>query len=154
MFIKLNRFLTADEVREKYQIPADLFQKLLPLLPVAHRDGAGVAYYLESVVDKVLHDWAARPPKADGPVPPDRFRLGDIECEGLTGLEWRLLDGLWGKPAKLIQDVMDRVYGDNHAQTDGAIKAVVKRLNKKLLKKGVPAEVVFKNGYCSIELRG
>jgi hypothetical protein len=154
MFIDLNRFLTADQVRRKYQIPADLFQKLLPLLPVAYRDDAGVAYYLESVVDKVLHEWGARPPKEDGPVPPDRFRLGDLEIEGLTRLEWRLLEYLWGKPAATIQDVMDHVYGDDHDQTDDAIKAVVKRLNNKLLEKRFPAEVALTNGYYSIKLHG
>jgi len=55
MFIGLNRFLTTDQVKEKYQIPDDLFAKVLPDLPVAHRQGE-VKYHLESEVDQFLAD--------------------------------------------------------------------------------------------------
>jgi hypothetical protein len=151
MFIELNRFLTADEVRTLYQFPEELFAKLLPRLPVAYRDAAGVTYYLESVVDKVLHEWAGASVKTDGPVPPDKLRIGPDEYDGFTRLEWRLLEFLWGKPAVLFQDVMDHIYGENHYQTDEALEGVIKRLNIKLTDKRAPVLIDPKNGYIRIK---
>jgi hypothetical protein len=72
MLMKLNRFLTTDEVREKYAIPDGLAPKILPYLPYVYEQPDGTRIHLESEVDEFLADYARSKRQADarqGPAP-------------------------------------------------------------------------------------
>ncbi len=83
----------------------------------------------------------------DGPVPPDGFRLSGRLCDGLSVYEYRLLESLWGKEARLLQDVIDHVYGHDADNKDQAVMSLVKRVRNKLLQAQIPAEITSKSGY-------
>jgi hypothetical protein len=154
MFIELNRFLTAEEVQRDYRIPERLFHKLLPKLPVAHRDESGQAYYLESQIDKFLHRLlAGLDDDRDRLIAPDRVRLSGVEYDGLSSLEWRLIKVLLrtAKRAVSIQTAMEFVYGHNADNKDEALRQLVKNLNKRLAEHGCPVSIRFKQPFIYLE---
>jgi hypothetical protein len=65
MLMKLNRFLTTEQVREKYGIPDVLAPKILPYLPLVHEEPDGTRIHLESEVDEFLAEFARRQRQAD-----------------------------------------------------------------------------------------
>jgi hypothetical protein len=91
--------------------------------------------------------------QADGPVAPDAFRLGGRLYESFTCLEWRLLSYLWGTDALAIDGVLDRLYGHDCSQGEGALRSLAKRLNAKLRDGSFPGDVAIKNGYVVLTLR-
>jgi hypothetical protein len=162
--IELDRFWTADEIRDKYQIPAVLFAKLLPGIPWHYEDEKGVRYFLESRVDSFLHEWAERSETTkvrsgdsqlpDGPQPPDSFYLDGRKYTNISRRAWLLLKTLWepGAGERVHRDeVMEAVYGMNYDQTVDALDSLRKRLNRVLADQRCPAEVMNRGHYLWIE---
>ena len=91
-------------------------------------------------------------PKADGPVPPEHFRLGRQPYGPLTRLEQRLLACLYLKDALEVGEVLEALYGHDHEQDQDALRSVVRRLNQKLHKQSFPGRVVLRKGYVALQL--
>jgi hypothetical protein len=76
VLIEINRFLTAARLKELYEIPPSIWEKVRGLLPVKLVEG-GEPYYLESEVDAFLASWLRHwdvtPAQASAPV--DVFAL-------------------------------------------------------------------------------
>lgn len=89
---------------------------------------------------------------SDGPQPPDRFRLFGKEYKGISRDQWRLLEALWPKRTAKIDDVMEQVYGVNFKQEQEALRSLARRLTECLVLQSCPAEIVVKNGYCTLEI--
>lgn len=166
--IDLNRFLTADEIKGKYQMPAALFEKLMPLLPWQHEDEGGERYYLESRVDRFLEEFVdllerqtggggiqggghARH-QPDGMIPPDRVRVHGKEYTGLPRHQWRLLQALLCRKPVEMEAVMDAVYGHDADRTDSALDSLRKRTNDRLSRQGFPGEIGSRGGYFILEV--
>jgi hypothetical protein len=91
-------------------------------------------------------------PVADGPVPPEHFRLGLKEYGPFTRLEQRLLACLYGKDALEVEDALEALYGHDHEQDQDALRSVVRRLKPKLHEQSFPGRVVLRNGYVALQL--
>ena len=96
MLIEINRFFTPARLKELYEIPEPLWEKLLPELPVAVTVG-GEALYLESEVDIFLTAWVRRghqgkakpgpeatAPEQDAPGPDYVSVKGAVRITGLS----------------------------------------------------------------------
>jgi hypothetical protein len=90
-------------------------------------------------------------PKADGPVPPEHFRLGPKLYGPFTSLQWRLLASLYGKDALEVGAVLETLYGHDHEQDEDALRSVAKRLNPKLRKQSFPGKVEVRKGYAWLQ---
>lgn len=88
----------------------------------------------------------------DGPQPPDRFRLFGEEYKGISRDQWRLLEALWPQRTAEIEGVMEQVYGVNCKQEQEALRSLARRLTECLVLQSCPAEIVVKNGYCTLEI--
>jgi hypothetical protein len=98
--------------------------------------------------------------QADGPVPPNKLRLGGkLHPHEFAHLEWRLLEALWdagrGRPceeAVPISQVMRHVYQGNDYAKEGPLRSVKKRLNRVLDKEEIPLTISEKQGYYILTL--
>lgn len=89
---------------------------------------------------------------SDGPLPPDRFRLFGKEYKGISRDQWRLLEALWPQRTAEIEGLMGQVYGVNFKQEQEALRSLARRLTECLVLQSCPAEIVVKNGYCTLEI--
>lgn len=171
MLIQLNRFLTANEVKKLYQFPDDLFEKVLPHLPVAHVAHDGTPQYQEMIVDEFLQyvgtnlkfsdatdsDLQAaathvvgQKPKPTEIVWPDHVRIDGNKYGPFSPLAIRMLDVLLGKGAVEIGDVIEHMYGHDAGPKENAAKQVVKRLNQTLADQNCPSLIESSNGHFAI----
>lgn len=60
MLIELNRFMTTEEVRREYQMPAALVDDILPELPVVVILKDGTRIHLEEDVDEFLNEFSRK----------------------------------------------------------------------------------------------
>ena len=88
----------------------------------------------------------------DGPQPPDRLWLFGKEYKGISRDQWLLLKALWPQQSAEIEDVMERVYGENFKQDQEALRSVARRLTERLIRQSCPIEIVVRNGYCTLEI--
>jgi hypothetical protein len=97
--MKLNRFLTTEEVREKYRIPDSLAPKILPDLPYVHEKPDGTRIYVESAVDEHLAELARGQRQADArqSPTPKRKQGRKVETREIAdyGNELRQEDKTW-----------------------------------------------------------
>lgn len=84
-------------------------------------------------------------------IPPDKVHINGTVYDGLTALEWRLMNALLGTEGIECQQVMEQVYGHDADDKDEALKQVAKRLNAKLAEKRCPCSVAFKSGFMVLE---
>jgi len=177
MLLKLNRFLTAEEVKTLYKFPDALFDRLKTFFPVQYYGKDGIPLYLESVLDKFLREAVERfdPSKATddelvrtservfrrtaGQLPNEVVRSGRVRIEGkeygpLTAYESRLMDVLMeGVPIE-TGDVIEHVYGHDVDGKENALKQVRKRLVKKLIEQGCPALIESVNNHIVLRIPG
>jgi excisionase family DNA binding protein len=83
--LRLNRFMSAEQVRELYGVPPGIWEKLHPLLPVKCVDDSGVPYYLESEVDGFLAAWLRQARKPKEPAQEPEW-LSVQQAAAVTGL--------------------------------------------------------------------
>lgn len=60
MLIELNRFMTTEEVRREYRVPAVLVDDILPELPVVATLEDGTRIHLEEDVDEFLNEFSRK----------------------------------------------------------------------------------------------
>lgn len=70
MFLKLNRFMTTEEVRRDYRVPDEVAGDVLPSLPAVAARADGTRMHLESEVDEFLAEYARRKRQADAQASP------------------------------------------------------------------------------------
>lgn len=70
MFLKLNRFMTTEEVRREYRVPDEVAEDVLPSLPAVAAKADGTRIHLESEVDECLAEFARRKRQADAQAAP------------------------------------------------------------------------------------
>lgn len=128
-------------------ILADIVQRLQRIETVLGRGDSTVGEAGLAVAG-VLHGEVI----SDGPQPPDRFRLFGKEYKGISRDQWRLLEALWPKQTAEIDDVMEQVYGVHFKQEQEALRSLARRLTECLVLQSCPAEIVIKNGYCTLEI--
>lgn len=164
MIIKLNRLMTAEQVKTLYQIPDGLFEKIRPDLPVADIC-QGTNYYLETHLDPFLHRWFQSPgfshssgqtgnhaqpgklPTGDRMIHPDEVQL-DGEIYGpLTPQQWRLMEIVLEKTVVTTNEAVRHVYGGRFAGKEEALRQHKKRINNLLLDEGCQKQIDFSNGY-------
>lgn len=67
MLIELNRFMTTEDVRREYRVPAVLVDDILPELPVVVILKDGTRIHLEKDVDEYLNEFSWKRRKASQP---------------------------------------------------------------------------------------
>jgi hypothetical protein len=119
---------------------ADIVQRLQRIESVLGEDGSALVGVQHGEV------------MSDGPQPPDRFRLFGKEYKGISRDQWLLLKAVWPQRTAEIEDVMEQVYGVNFKQEQEALRSLARRLTECLVLQSCPAEIVIKNGYCTLEI--
>jgi len=67
MLIELNRFMTTEEVRREYRVPAAIADDILPELPVVVTLADGTRIHLEEDVDEFLNEFSRKQRRAAQP---------------------------------------------------------------------------------------
>jgi hypothetical protein len=88
MLIELNRFMTTEEVRREYRVPAAIADDILPELPVVVTLADGTRIHLEKDVDEYLTDFSRKRRRA---VQPQQRQTADTK---LTETEGNILEAL------------------------------------------------------------
>jgi hypothetical protein len=88
MLIELNRFMTAEEVRREYRVPAVLVDDILPELPVVATLEDGTRIHLEEDVDKFLNEFSRKQRRV---IQPQQRQTADTK---LTEAERNILEAL------------------------------------------------------------
>ena len=77
MLIELNRFMTTEEVRHEYRVPAVVADEILPKLPVFVTQEDGTRIHLEREVDDFLAEFSRKQRKAEAQGnPPPKGKAG------------------------------------------------------------------------------
>jgi hypothetical protein len=88
MLIELNRFMTTEEVRREYRVPAALVDDILPELPVIVTLEDGTSIHLEEDVDDFLNEFSRKQRRV---VQPQQLQTSDTK---LTEAERNILEAL------------------------------------------------------------
>jgi len=88
MLIELNRFMTTEEVRREYRVPAAIADDILPELPVVVTLADGTRIHLEEDVDEFLNEFSRKRRRA---VQPQQRQTDDTK---LTETEGNILEAL------------------------------------------------------------
>jgi len=76
MLIELNRFLTTEEVRREYRVPAAVADEILPKLPVFETQEDGTRIHLEKDVDEFLAEFSRQRRKIEAQTNPPNVKSG------------------------------------------------------------------------------
>lgn len=96
MLIKLNRFMTTEEVRQEYRVPAIVADDILPKLPVVATLEDGTRIHLEEDVDEFLSEFSRECRKSTAAIQSETMaatKLTDTEINILEALGERKLTG-------------------------------------------------------------
>jgi hypothetical protein len=93
---------------------------------------------IEAILGKVA---GQRAKTADGPVPPDKFRLKGKEYKNIPPGPWKLLQCLWDRDAVTFDEARDRVYEVNSGAPHSNLFDFAKRLNRLFAAQGFPGSV-------------
>lgn len=88
MLIELNRFMTTEEVRREYRVPAAIVEDILPELPVVATLEDGTRIHLEKDVDVFLNEFSRKQRRV---VQPQQLQTADTK---LTEAERNILEAL------------------------------------------------------------
>ena len=88
MLIELNRFMTTEEVRREYRVPAVLVDDILPELPVVATLEDGTRIHLEEDVDEFLNEFSRKQRRV---IQPQQRQTADTK---LTEAERNILEAL------------------------------------------------------------
>lgn len=88
MLIELNRFMTTEEVRREYRVPAVLVDYILPELPVVATLEDGTRIHLEEDVDEFLSEFSRKQRRV---IQPQQRQTADTK---LTEAERNILEAL------------------------------------------------------------
>ncbi|MFO0881418.1 MAG: hypothetical protein U0840_29310 [Gemmataceae bacterium] len=90
----------------------------------------------------------------EGPLPPDRFRIGEATAERLTSDQYWLLDALWHQPERTISlNSLGKLYSDRKPNTSAPAEALRKlrsRVNDLLASAGMKLEIERVNDHFRI----
>ena len=90
----------------------------------------------------------------EGPLPPDRFRMGNATVERLTSDQYWLLDALWHQPERTISLIsLGKLYSDRKPGTDDPAEALRKlrgRVNNLLARSRIRLEIERVNDHYRI----
>ena len=88
MLIELNRFMTTEDVRREYRVPAVLVDDILPELPVVATLEDGTRIHLEEDVDEFLNEFSRKQRRV---IQPQQRQTADTK---LTEAERNILEAL------------------------------------------------------------
>ncbi len=153
----VRRMLTRADILGAYTgYPAAVMDELFSVLPPDEAGGDGQGMWHESAVDDWLDERYARLRDDDGHdrvIPPSGVRINGVVYDGLTLIEWRLLDKLLSArpPSVPVDDVIEHLYSDDAStiSTDNRLKQAIKRLNCKGERRW-PFTVHVGNGFVSL----
>ena len=153
----VRRMLTRAEILGAYTgYPATVMDELFSVLPPDDAGDDGQGMWHESAVDGWLDERYARLRSDDGhdrAIPPSGVRINGVVYDGLTLIEWRLLDKLLSArpPSVPVEDVIEHLYSDDAStiSTDNRLKQAIKRLNRKGERRW-PFTVHVGNGFVSL----
>lgn len=130
------------------RIPTRFNQLTRKLLRYSRNGDAAAFDYAELLIDLLERAYGDMTNSAelDGPSPPNLISWNGQERD-LPPIVWRLLQKIWRKKSIKIDRVCQYVWGDEDNRTDGALRTSLSRLNKELVKLGVPFCFEIKNGY-------
>lgn len=128
MLIELNRFLTTEEVRREYRVPAAVADDILPNLPVVIVQEDGTRIHLEKDVDEYLAEFSRKRRKAEAMTnPPPKGKHGrnieTLEIALMTD-ELRRKGMVW---KDILQECRDRWPGDERVKNAEQIRATHRR---------------------------
>lgn len=133
MFLKLNRFMTTEEVRREYAVPDALAGEILQSLPAVMSDTDGSRLHLESEVDDFLVEFARRKRLAEAQAAPatqgERGRKIETLDIALFADELRGLGKTW---KEVWRECRDRWPNDGHVRTLEQVRATWRRHLKRV----------------------